>query len=322
MEARTRKTGARWVFLRVYFIASTVGWFGAGAVCATLMQSGDPLFLIPFGTMLLCVPGVIMMFGLFVFRVPYCAFGPLRRTPWPPGPPALSRRGGRIGWWLRGSYTFHVWPEGIGFSAPLLGRGFARREEVRSVGRSGRLRRVEHASPEVRGALMVPAEAAEALARVLDAPAPPPTPAGTVRPFRPPRPERILYALAGGFAAVVYGVLVWTSLSAHSARGDIRGFVDGCGPEAVVVVDGMTLPRNRELLPLLRDLDRRLPSRGGGRLRLPARIIDGARRLDFELARVRSDPRCWLVYLPTGAATASNPIGSLRTEVLGPITTD
>jgi hypothetical protein len=321
-EARTRKTGAKSVLLRVYFLASMAGWFGGGAIGPFRILSGDPLFLIPFGAMLLSVPGVIMLFGLFVFRVPYCAFGSLRRTPWPPGPPVLSRRGGRIGWWMRAPYTFHVWPGGIGFSSPLLGRGFVRREEVRSVGRSGRLRRVEHASPEVRGALMVPAEAAEALARVLDTPAPPPIPAGAVRPFRPPRPERILFALGAGLAAVVFGVFAWTFLVAAAARSDIRRFVDDGGPEAVVIVGGRTVVRNRELLPLLRELDRRLPDRHGGRHRRPARILDGASRFDLELARDRSDPRRWFVHRPGRSGSGSNPIGVFRTDVLDSIAGD
>jgi hypothetical protein len=322
MEARTRKTGARWILLRVYFLASMVGWFGGGAIGPFRTLSGDPLFLIPLGAILLSVPGVIMLFGLFVFRVPYCAFGSLRRTPWPPGPPVLSRRGGRIGWWMRASYTFHVWPDGIGFSAPLLGRGFVGREEVRNVGRSGRLRRVEHRSPEIRAALMVPAEAAEVLARVLEAAAPPPIPAGAVRPFRPPRPERILFALGAGVAAVVFGVFAWTFLAADAARSDIRRFVDDCGPEAVVIVDGQTFLRNRELLPVLRDLDRRFPMRGGVGRGLPAVILDGARRLDLELARDRSDPRRWFVHRPGRAGSGSSPIGSFRTDVLDSIAGD
>jgi hypothetical protein len=114
------------------------------------------VLLLPF-----VLPAFFLTLSLAAFRFNYSAFGCLQNT-LPPNEPILEQArttGGRIGWLsISGLLTWSVYPSGLGFSVPFVGKGFIPVSDISNM-RKGvgmlAIYMIAHTNPEVRSPLIV-----------------------------------------------------------------------------------------------------------------------------------------------------------------------
>jgi hypothetical protein len=160
-----RKPNRRYLFYRAFCATTLAAWLAVGIYTIfAFMYYGfeEPAvygMFVLVGLVPFLVPAIILFDNLTVFKFPFSVFGPFQRTPFPEGEPLLSVSSGGVEGLLSDGahFTWHVFPEGIGFNGSSgVGEGFIpvgyiRRTEKRLLGGVT----VWHDSPEVRSPLII-----------------------------------------------------------------------------------------------------------------------------------------------------------------------